>query len=63
MAGARDRLALEQRGRAWLAWHVAALPRTKRFPDLADLMPSTGQSAADIRATIAMWKVATKRIQ
>ena len=27
-----------QRGRAWLAWHVGALQRTKRFPSLARLM-------------------------
>ena len=27
-----------QRGRAWLAWHIAALQRVKRFPSLARLM-------------------------
>jgi len=27
-----------QRGRAWLAWHIGALQRTKRFPSLARLM-------------------------
>ena len=27
-----------QRGRAWLAWHIAALQRVKRFPALARLM-------------------------
>ena len=27
-----------QRGRAWLAWHIGALQRTKTFPSLARLM-------------------------
>jgi len=27
-----------QRGRAWLAWHIGALQRTKRFPSLQRLM-------------------------
>lgn len=30
----------EHDGRAWLAWHVAALPYVKPFPPLADLMSS-----------------------
>lgn len=28
----------EQQSRAWLAWHVAALPRMKKFPKLESLM-------------------------
>lgn len=28
----------EQQGRAWLAWHTAALPNMKRFPRLTDLL-------------------------
>jgi hypothetical protein len=28
----------EQQGRAWMAWHVAALPRLKKFPTLESLM-------------------------
>jgi len=28
----------EQRGRAWLAWHIGALARVKRFPSLTRLM-------------------------
>ncbi|GLK49489.1 hypothetical protein GCM10017620_24620 [Brevundimonas intermedia] len=28
----------EQQGRAWLAWHVAALPKMKRFPGLKELL-------------------------
>lgn len=34
MNGARDRLEMEQRNRAWLAWHVEALHRQKKLPDL-----------------------------
>lgn len=28
----------EHNERAWLAWHIAALPRAKKFPKLEDLM-------------------------
>lgn len=28
----------DQQARAWLAWHVAALPKMKRFPGLSDLL-------------------------
>lgn len=28
----------DQQGRAWLAWHIAALPKMKRFPSLKDLL-------------------------
>ena len=31
-----------QRGRAWLAWHVAALSRAKRMPPLARLFRLPG---------------------
>lgn len=37
-AGAADRFAREQQGRAWAAWHTAALPRVKHFPTLESLM-------------------------
>lgn len=32
MTGASDRWEREQRDRAWLAWHTAALPNQKKFP-------------------------------
>jgi len=32
------RLEYEQRARAWLAWHVVALDRTKRLPPLKSLL-------------------------
>jgi hypothetical protein len=32
------RMEQEQRGRAWLAWHVAALGRAKKLPSLKRLM-------------------------
>jgi hypothetical protein len=38
MDGARRRLEAEQDGRAWLAWHVAALSRQNTLPELSSLM-------------------------
>jgi hypothetical protein len=35
MAGCADRARLEHQGRAWLAWHAAALPRLAKLPDFA----------------------------
>ena len=32
MQGARERVEREQRGRAWLAWHIEALARSKTLP-------------------------------
>jgi hypothetical protein len=34
---ARQRLANEHNGRAWLAWHITALPKQKRLPRLDTL--------------------------
>lgn len=36
-AGAAKRLAREHDDRAWLAWHTAALPLSKKFPELKQL--------------------------
>ncbi|GAB5431212.1 MAG: hypothetical protein EpisKO_05820 [Epibacterium sp.] len=35
--GARRRLIAEQDGRAWLAWHIAALTRQTKLPDLSGM--------------------------
>lgn len=32
MRGARERIEREQQDRAWLAWHIEALARSKRLP-------------------------------
>lgn len=32
-----DRMNIAHNDRAWLAWHIAALGRTKKFPDLSKL--------------------------
>lgn len=37
MEGAGARLRHEHNARAWLAWHIEALSRTKRLPKLKDL--------------------------
>jgi len=54
--GARRRLAAEQDGRAWLAWHVAALSRQSKLPDLASLLardePSAPQTPAEQEVSI-----------
>lgn len=41
------RLEEEQRGRLWLAWHVAALSRARRLPSLAQILaPREGKRLA-----------------
>jgi hypothetical protein len=35
---ARHRLENEHNGRAWLAWHIAVLPKQRRMPRLDSLM-------------------------
>ncbi len=37
LEGARRRLSAEQDGRAWHAWHVAALSRATKLPDLGSM--------------------------
>jgi hypothetical protein len=37
MAGRQRRITREHNDRAWLAWHVAALTRAKKLPDLVKL--------------------------
>jgi hypothetical protein len=36
-AGERDRLEREHNERAWAVWHIAALPRAKKMPELQKL--------------------------
>jgi hypothetical protein len=58
-AGASDRFALEQQGRAWQAWHTAALPRLKKFPTLENLMgvkrQAQRQTVSEIEAIFKAW--------
>jgi hypothetical protein len=42
MAGRGDALARQHNERAWLAWHIAALPRAKKFPKLEKMMVKAG---------------------
>jgi hypothetical protein len=37
--GHKKRQEHEAQGRAWLAWHIAALGRAKHLPSLAKIMP------------------------
>lgn len=48
---------IDQKNRAWLAWHTAAMPRMKDFPSLADLTGDRPQikkmSPAEMKAVWA----------
>jgi hypothetical protein len=58
-AGAGERLKQEQQGRAWQAWHTAALPRLKTFPTLESLMgikrQAQRQTASEMEAIFKAW--------
>lgn len=60
--GAADRLRAEQNGRAWLAWHVEALSRSKKLPELDRLMVCVSgvkkQAPDEMRAIIKTWVAA-----
>lgn len=49
----------EQQDRAWLAWHIAALPRMKNFPALEKLMGGKTkvrrQTVSEMEAIMAAW--------
>jgi hypothetical protein len=49
----------EQQDRAWLAWHIAALPRMKNFPTLEKLMggktKARRQTVSEMEAIMAAW--------
>lgn len=58
-AGAAQRLEREQQGRAWLAWHTAALPRLAKFPTLESLMgvkrTARRQTVSEMDAIFKAW--------
>lgn len=50
----------EHRARAWQAWHTAALPNTKRFPSLAELLGEEAerpkaQTPEEMKAALMAW--------
>lgn len=49
MRAAVERQTREQEERAWLAWHIAALPRAKMFPRLEKLMPKRQKKAQPLK--------------
>lgn len=57
--GASERFEREQQGRAWMAWHVAALPRVKKFPTLESLMgikrKAKRQTVSEMEAIFKAW--------
>lgn len=57
---ARNAIAIRQHNeRAWLAWHIGALPRMKKYPKLDDLrvkpQASSRQSVEQQLAIARMW--------
>lgn len=57
--GFHRRAEREHHARAWLAWHTAALPLTKKFPRLDDLTGKKAekkpQTPAQIEAVFRGW--------
>jgi len=57
--GASQRIEREHQGRAWLAWHTAALPRLKTFPKLESLTGTKRharrQTVSEMEAIFAAW--------
>lgn len=61
--GVSTRLVREQNERAWLAWHVAAMTRTKTMPKLKDMIvsgkPKTRQNWQAQLAIAHQWAAVT----
>ena len=58
-AGASDRLKREHQGQMSQAWHIAALPRLKKFPPLESLMgvkrTARRQTVSEMDAIFKAW--------
>ncbi|MEP6827916.1 MAG: hypothetical protein ABJA10_07560 [Aestuariivirga sp.] len=55
----------EQKNRAWLAWHIAALGRVEKMPSLEKLMGENEieQSQDEMIAIATGWAIQAKRRQ
>jgi len=66
MEGLRRRAEIEHEGRAWLAWHAAAIPMMKHPPKRpADLLPKRrreAQTAQQMRSALLAWVHVTERM-
>jgi len=66
MDGLRRRAEIAHEGRAWLAWHTAAIPMMKHPPKRpADLLPrrkAAVQTAEQMRAALLAWASVTERM-
>lgn len=61
MKGRASELRRAHNDRAWLAWHAAALPRMKKFPELKKLVirdPAAAQTAEQMMAIAKQWALA-----
>lgn len=66
ISGSAARFNREHDDRAWLAWHIEALHRTKRLPKLKTLMhnakPAKRQQSMEEQIAIAMqWTASVNR--
>lgn len=57
----------EHNERAWLAWHIAALPRSKKLPKLEKMLLRTGkktrQTWQEDLAAMDRWVAVTNRLE
>lgn len=65
LKGFSVRLEREHNDRAWLAWHVAALPRAKKFPALKDMQTKQPRKVRrktpeEMLSIAHMWSAATR---
>jgi len=68
VGGVKERIVREHNELAWLAWHVAAMTRSKKkLPDLKKLLSKTTsgkkQDWQQQMAVMDMWVAHTQRIQ
>lgn len=66
LKGAAARIQREQDNRAWLAWHIEALSRTKKLPALEKMMGSKKRrsrrmTADEMVAMAHLWTAAVAR--
>jgi len=62
MDGARARIENERDHQRWLAWHIAALPLTKKFPTLDKFIgrKPRRQTPEEMMQIAHMWNAAVK---
>lgn len=64
---ASKRIEQQHNDRAWLAWHIAVLPRQKKIPKLETMLAGhkktrRKQSWEEQQAVMAQWEVTMRRV-